>query len=404
MTEHELRIMLGTSYKGDAATKMISDLDKISSSGQKVSGVMKQVNKAIGGDIFANASDAFRKRNPHLFSGAPSGSIMQGEKFLAAGVKKLLGLGSLTGVGNPMMSNSFLAQGAQRAMGMGPLFPQGGPLGSILAQQGRSSAGGMAGIGSLGGSVAAGAVVLGLVVAFKALQKAVKGTMDAFEQARTLYAKALTGGGLGLQFTQRRASLANILGVGEKEVYQFGQAVMYLTPQIAWANNIIAKTTTTLTGVGWQFKILENDAHALFATIGAQAAPALISFSQSLAEIIKQMTDWVDKHQKYVQFVAELPNALAYAVGIGPDGKTIAQRENANSKNPVPQPLAFMKQIQASAWEHLGLVVGGIGGASPAQETARNTKQTADGVKQLVQATSRGGEKYNPFQGTQSYA
>lgn len=52
-------------------------------------------------------------------------------------------------------------------------------------------------------------------------------------------------------------------------------------------------------------------------------------------------------------------------------------------------PAAFAKQMPASAWEKMGLVIGG-GGVNHAAETAKNTKKTAQTLDKILQAVVSG--------------
>ena len=78
--------------------------------------------------------------------------------------------------------------------------------------------------GTLGGAAMATGVLVGaatvLGVALMGLKKIVSETGSAFEYARSSYAKSLMSGGLGVGFSIRRAALADILGVSEKDVFK----------------------------------------------------------------------------------------------------------------------------------------------------------------------------------------
>lgn len=392
MTSKEVEILLKSVYKGDGATKALSDLDKISASGTKLSGVFNQVNKTLGGNAFANPSASFIKRNPHLFQ-SRSGASLEDDKFLR--------------------------QGAKQLAGMGPLFPKyGGPTPPVIPPGG-GGAGGASGAGgfvnmffnrlaSRAIGIASGIIVYkALNAAMLPLVKTVKGLNDAFENARNLYAKALTSGGLGLGFTAKREALASIIGVSSKDVYQFGQAVLFLSPRLRSANDIIAKTTPNLTATSYEFKILQYNLEALFAVMADQGASTVRKFTSTISLMIRAFTEGIQKHQKLIADISSLLtdaviNSLPPAIqAVARSLKTLVA--NAPDSGPAPQPMAYMKQIQASAWERMGLIVGGLGGSNPAVETARNTKQTADGVRQLVRSVGGKGTFYDPFAGTQSY-
>lgn len=392
MTSKEVEILLKTVYKGEGASKALSDMDKISASGSKLSGVLRDVNKALGGNAFTNPSASFIKRNPQLFP--PKNSK-----------------GSVS-----LEDDKFLRQGAKQLAGMGPLFPKyGGPTPPVIPPGGGGAAGsgGFANqffnrLSSRALGIASGIIVYkALNAAMLPLVKTVKGLNDAFENARNLYAKALTSGGLGLGFTAKREALASIIGVSSKDVYQFGQAVLFLSPRLRSATEIIAKTTPNLTATSYEFKILQYNLEALFAVMADQGASTVRKFTSTISLMIRAFTEAIEKHQKLIAGISSL---LTDAVinSLPPAIQAVARSlkmlvANAPDSGAAPQPIAYMKQIQASAWERMGLIVGGIGGSNPAVETARNTKQTADGVRQLVRAVGGKGTFYSPFVGTQSY-
>ena len=240
------------------------------------------------------------------------------------------------------------------------------------------------GRGGKSGGVAGGIFGAGGAMGFAEFYLAInlfKKAAETFKQSVTnagqLYAKSLTTGGLSLGFVSQRSMLAQTMGVSEHDVMQFGKQMEYLNPKLEWASNKIAKTAPALTQVGWAFSVLQNNTKALFADIAYKGAPAMQSFAEQLSTIIKQMDDFVARHPKATRAIAELPNAMLFALGLGPDGKTVANNEMSAKK--IGNPLAYMKQLPASSLEHAGLVIGG-GGNSPAQQTARNTGNM---VKQL---------------------
>jgi hypothetical protein len=323
--------------------------------------------------------------------------------------------------------------------------------------------GGM-GAGAGTATLVAGATALGL--ALKALTTTVKQTMAAYENARQIYAKALTNG-MGTQFTVKRSMLAQIMGVSEQDVFRFGAQMAYLNPKLEWAANILSRTTTPLTQVSWEFKILGENTKAMFSSLSVEAAPALLVFTNSLSNLVKYITEhahdfnefmlgngWVKEtsqeikdrqdqnftDENYKAYSGRLPNGKTVGIGSGPLEKlmpdtgsghyaddfrkrfeklTLKQFEKITSgkgiennkaseiyswiKHPpgkggdsdssMPSPQAWMKQLPASHWEKMGLVTMG-GGQNYAKDTAKNTRDIANGIKTLVVAAkSRSGAK-----------
>lgn len=256
-----------------------------------------------------------------------------------------------------------------------------GAISNTKMGQGIASRLGMGGIGGaaiLTGAVVGAATALGL--AFTALKKSVEGAIAAYDNARREYAKALTSGGLPLGFTVRRAALANVLGVSENEVFQFGRQILYLNDKLTWSNAIIAKTTPDVASVGWEFKILGENLKAMFATMAKEAAPAMKQFTEGINTVVKGITKLIS--------LPLFQSFLKYAIAVTPGGEFqifkglvgIGKKLGAGVDEGIP-PTAYMKQLPVGPWERMGLVVGGMGTAgNPAQQTAKNT---AEAVKEL---------------------
>jgi len=389
MTSNEVEILLKTVYKGEGATKALSDLDKISASGSKLSGVLGKISKSLGGDAFGGTggSESFRRRNPGLFASAQRqiGALMPGE--------------------------AFLKQGAKSLMGLGPLFPgYKGPPPPVIPSGANAGSGG--GNGGLGGRFLSNflsrsiSIPVGLLIhkainaPLQALTKTIKGLNDAIENARKLYAGALTSG-LGLQFTTKRALLSQVIGVSEKEVLQFGQAIQFLSPRLKSATEILSSTAPSLASVSYGFKILALDLQSFFALIIDDLAPGIRRATLVLSEFVHFFEQFHDTIAKAIDFTLDtLISALP-----GPLADIVASLKSVLSNLPdpgkAPNPVAYMQQIHASALEHMGLVVGGIGGATDfAAQTAQNTKKTADAVVQIAKSMARGPKSYqlaDPF-------
>ena len=253
----------------------------------------------------------------------------------------------------------------------------------LMAKAGLSGTGGAA--LAAGGTVG---VLLSVGLAIKALSKVMHESIAAYRDAPKLYAKAMTSG-LGLKFVTKRTMLADIMGVSEQEVIKYGYAFQYLNPKIEWASAIMAKTNTNLTSVDWSFKIVGNDMKAMFATIANDAAPAMRKFLDGLHNVIEDVTEWYNKHKEQVALQTKVFGwtmmplqmlSLKYFSSKGTD------------TGPAPQPLSFMKQLPASSWEKMGLVIGGAsGGQNPATQTAHHTKGILAEQKKTNYYLARGG-------------
>ena len=260
-------------------------------------------------------------------------------------------------------------------------------------------------------------VVKLLETSFKLLAKAVMNTVEAYETARKLYAKALTSG-LGLNFTVKRGMIADILGVSETEVLRFGQAMNYLNPKLAFASETLAKTAVPLTGVGWEFKILSENIKALWAQMAEGLTPSikalLIEFNdflvtlgrtgnieflgQVLSKLFQSLVNTIGALEligatfaaqfsiirdsltllieSTINLIAKIPGAGK--LGIHSFDTSVVEKHmagtisalgtqykdyfsnllGANAKN-VPPPMAQMKQLIGSDWEKHGLNIAG---------------------------------------------
>ena len=153
------------------------------------------------------------------------------------------------------------------------------------------------------------------------------------------------------------------------------------------------KTNTNLTSVGWSFKIVGDNFKAAFADVADKAAPVMRTFADATSEWIQLVTNFINSPAfKIITFG---PRTVAKVEGWGlrqyfklfSGGRDMKLKDSG----PAPQPQSWMKQLPASSWEKMGLVIGGGGGANPAMQTAHNTKSMAQDMKKLVSYLARGG-------------
>jgi hypothetical protein len=111
--------------------------------------------------------------------------------------------------------------------------------------------------------------------------------------------------------------------------------------------------------------------------------------------MIKTMTGFIDRNPKTSAMVGKLLVGLLLGPATTLIGKDVFDLIKHAGKGldpgPAPQPLSFMKQLPASSWEKMGLVIGAGMGGSPASQTAHNTKSIAQDMKKLVSYVARGG-------------
>lgn len=259
-------------------------------------------------------------------------------------------------------------------------------------------------------------MVKAVEIAITSLVNAIKRTAKAYDDARNLYAKTIMGG-LGTGFTAKRSMLADILGVDEKEVMRFGAALSYLNPKLEFATEQITKTNQALTQVGWEFKIVEKNLQAIWAVAANALAPAFQSMLENFNSFVVALgktgaiealagainvvgvviSDIVGLIEVAVAGLAngmnilggiidiiimKIENLVSKIPGLGFLGgndtgavwdnmiqgsesvANLAQSVFDNflgggDKNKVPTPQSYMKQMPASTFEKMGLIVGG---------------------------------------------
>jgi hypothetical protein len=200
---------------------------------------------------------------------------------------------------------------------------------------------------------------------------------------------------MGLQWAAKRSLVAQIMGVSETEVFRFGQQLAYLNPRLESASRILAQTATPLTQVSWEWKILQTDLSATFALIADQATPALLGFTEAIDKLIKKLNDH--------------PNAVAGATAGAFPGMTAIKIAGQGLGHLIgtdkmqagmPSVSSWMKQLPASSWEKMGLVVGPYS-SNYAKETAKNTRQMAKDLSTLAKFVVGNGGKLGNSPGAQ---
>ena len=282
---------------------------------------------------------------------------------------------------------------ANFSMVIGPMSNPGGSLTtafsarqlfkSFTTQTGQGMIGKFGLSGTSGAALAAGVVTAAATaigVAFIALKKTVEEVIKAFETARKLYSKALTGG-MGMQWTVKRSLMANIMGVSEQDVFRFGAQMAYLNPKLEQASQILAKTARPLTTVYWNFKVLEANLAALFSKMANDAAPIINGVVIGLSNLVSVLNTLYNN--KLLRMAISPVSALPLWA-ISP-AAWLASKIGQKDINKMPEAQAWMKQLPASKWERMGLVTMG-GGQDFARQIAQNTKQTVAHLATIARA------------------
>jgi len=244
-----------------------------------------------------------------------------------------------------------------------------------------------------------------LQVALKSLSVTVNGLMDSFKKARDIYSKSLTSG-LGVSMTTKMGALSQIIGVSEEEVLKFGAAISYIYPQIEDTIKVLEETNGPLAEIQMNIEILKLKFLAVSSVITSSMIAEINEFIDSISAFLDVFKDsdiiqgFVGTAIKALELVGLLISAIVIVIqvfyegikgiftllfnllskipGLGfmhstmqtklPDmlsdikkqAKTFAGYGDKTSGG-LPQVQSSMKQIPASAWEKMGLVIGGRG-------------------------------------------
>jgi hypothetical protein len=190
---------------------------------------------------------------------------------------------------------------------------------------------------------------------------------SAVENARNLYAKQLRSGGMAAGFVTQRAQLAEVIGVGEKEVYQYGAAIGYLNDKLAFSTKIFTDTTPTLTALSWEWKVMGQDMKAFWAQAATKLAPALFLLAKTGSLLTKVMT--------------QLQDSFMF-----PGIATILKLGGGLLMPKAPGVPISTERMPASAWEKMGLVIGQGGGTNYARKTAEGTTKSAQYLEKIANA------------------
>lgn len=299
--------------------------------------------------------------------------------------------------------------------------------------------------GPLGGAIAGvltkmNPAVAAVTAGMTALRYAAAHTAEAFERARGIYAKSVSSG-FGVGQTVQRNMLAQAIGVSENDIYQYGAAIAQLNGKLAVAMRTITQTNGPLTAVAWDFSVLGENLKALWAKIAAAMAPAVDELVNLISAFAKlnilsgnatvlgtEIGFLIDYFTKLVAVISLIPATFQLAMTVILDSvrsladgiqnylastklgklmgvdhvqgqgfkdtkdafsayKDILKTIVTNPKMPDSgTPMAFMKQLPASNWEHMGLQIGAGGGQNYQQQTAANTKKTNAILDKLHQA------------------
>lgn len=267
---------------------------------------------------------------------------------------------------------------------------------------------------------------LGLVqFAFQKLLEPMRAMLAVADSARRLYARGVLSG-TGVGYSAQMGTLANIIGVSEDQVMQFGRAMQYLGDRVKFSTGILAKNNPVMTELGWTIKTMQSSFAALASEISATFAPILKKLAEDAAAGADKMTvAWSNfiRNQRAMSFaensgldiVRDPSNSKAPFLGFkragdddtqmigGALGEKIGKEfekylERWGASQAAQGGGVSANRLAASAWEKMGLVLGS-GGQNHAEATARNTARMAGMMQTMVGLLSvgKGGpeENYN---------
>jgi len=254
-----------------------------------------------------------------------------------------------------------------------------------------------------------------IFVAVKSLQYVVKvltsTIRDSINIESKLYTQAVTQG-LSTNFLASRNTISKILGVNpdSNEMFRFGSAVQYVQFKTKDAIKTFGESAIPLKKLDMDFKIVITNFEALGVKLTTELAPA-IEFVLSKLDHLSTFhanTPEESRKQNNENFFSSFPEILAKIGGTMPGGtgskddyfglmgqedvlekvkklgdgglgkladaagldkiqkqmfvRFVDENKKALGKNPelhLNDPGSFMKQLPASTWEKMGLVVGG---------------------------------------------
>jgi lambda repressor-like predicted transcriptional regulator len=290
---------------------------------------------------------------------------------------------------------------------------------------------GVPGLGSIAALAQINPVAAMVTASLRVLGTAIQTTARAAEEAKRYYAKTLQSG-FGTNFTIKRSLLANAIGVGENEVWQYGAAVGALNEKFSHATRMLEEANPVLTQLSWETSVMKADFEALKAKIAVDLAPAMESFIKWVDELAKHLTHWAtppkDAEPQILEEQArrafgkqegitpaliegDKPGFINRMLGLSSEPEADATKGFVdktgadvtdkykdkfeeflkNFKPGAPPPVAYMKQLPASQWEHMGLTIGGSGGTVYARETMKNTAKIVSSIEKFL-AVARGNE------------
>ncbi len=279
-------------------------------------------------------------------------------------------------------------------------------------------------------------VTLYVTAALALLRRSINEVSLAMERARNLYAAQLKSGGMAQSFVISQNILAKIIGVSERDVFQYGSAIAFLDSKVKNATETITKNNNVLTASAWNWKALNLSLEAYYSEVAAKLAPGinmLATIGSKLLDIVQRSVDFKASmfliqvamdaliqtigalvlafglielaltavYDAILYFFRQVNNTLArfhvpgFKIDEGDkftdvkkqwgDIKDIVKTLLTGGKETAPMPSVSIAREPSSTWEKMGLIIGQGGGAvNYAKRTADNTGQAVTLLGRLV--------------------
>lgn len=302
--------------------------------------------------------------------------------------------------------------------------------------------------GPLGGAVAglltkANPAVAAVTAVMTALRMAVSETAEAFKRAHDTYIRSMTSG-FGLKMQATRQLLSQVIGVSENDIFQFGAAIAQFNEKLDVARKTIIETTPALAYTTMNWNVMMENISAAWMQFAAAVAPAINRIEDFVSSIMKLyilsgipamlgtlVSNFLETITRIVaalnvpaagfdllfitikdgikNAIQVIENAFLsmlneltdsdYTMGELPGFDDTKKAKDAfeelikvilgssDPKKEKSQPVASMKQMPASSWERMGLVIGGSGGVNYNQQIAANTKYSNTLIEKLISAS-----------------
>jgi hypothetical protein len=181
---------------------------------------------------------------------------------------------------------------------------------------------------------------------------------------------------------------------------KFGGVMNQLNPALKRANENFAQSYKVVSMVGFRWKVLQVNMESLFTSIAYRAAPALNGMAVALTKVV-QIADWlIQRTDKIPGFFNVLLQGAALATAgrgaqLAVHHATLLGKLIPDSGSNIGPSGALPKK--ASAWERMGLVIGGGGPGDRTNALLRESNKLLDKIhKAIAPRIPQGAQPLNP--------